>query len=60
MKFNKDIRKEIGKQCGICRNNFIAWLTSLNFNGEREGNIKSQVYNYCPACRVFEKRIRRR
>jgi hypothetical protein len=60
MKFNKNTIKEIGKQCGVCRSNFSAWLTTFNFEGERENNIKSQVYNYCPACRVFETRIRRK
>lgn len=60
MKYNEDTKKEIIKQCNVCRGNIMAWLTSVNFDQEKECGVKSHLYNYCPACRVFEKRLRKK
>lgn len=59
MNYNRNTKKEIEKACNLCKGNFFAWLTTLNYEKEKEENVKNHMHNYCPACRVFEKRIKK-
>jgi hypothetical protein len=55
MKYNKSSIKKIEKECTLCRDSFVVWLTTLNFDRDKEENIKKSIYNHCPSCRVLEK-----
>lgn len=59
MKYNKETKKEIQKTCNLCKGNFFAWLTTLNYERDKEENVRRHMYNYCPACKVFDKRIKK-
>ncbi|MDD2731949.1 MAG: hypothetical protein PHI53_02005 [Candidatus Pacebacteria bacterium] len=47
--------KEAEKECDTCRNSFIVWLSSLNFEPEKEEEIKAHFLNHCPKCRLVDK-----
>jgi len=54
MKYNRKTIKKIEKDCNLCQNSFTVWLSTLNFDREREENIKEHLYNHCPSCKVVE------
>lgn len=54
MKYNQKTIQKIEKDCNLCKANFMVWLMTLNFDEEKEENIKEHLYNYCPSCRVLE------
>ncbi|MDD4897736.1 MAG: hypothetical protein PHH17_03550 [Candidatus Pacebacteria bacterium] len=35
--------------------NFNAWLSTLNYDKDKEEAVQSRLYNYCPVCLVSEK-----
>lgn len=55
MKYNKQTISKIERNCNLCRGNFLVWLTTFNFDQEKERNIKEHIYNYCPACKIVDK-----
>lgn len=55
MKFNPKNTKKIERDCNLCRSNFAVWLTTLNFDREKEENIKQHIHNHCPSCRFLRK-----
>jgi len=55
MKYNKKSIERINNDCNTCRNNFMVWLSILNFGREKEDNIRKHIYNHCPPCKIFDK-----
>ncbi len=53
MKKNKK-HKLVRKECISCKNNLFAWLSSMNYDNDKEEAIKKNIYNYCPICIVAE------
>ncbi|MDD2913658.1 MAG: hypothetical protein WCZ99_01950 [Candidatus Paceibacterota bacterium] len=47
--------KNIKKECNLCMANFNAWLSTLNYDKDKEEAVQSRLYNYCPVCLVSEK-----
>lgn len=54
MKKIKKSYKSLKKECNICRSNLEAWLSSFNYNSNKEEAIKSNINNYCPVCITSE------
>lgn len=54
MKKIKKTYKSIAKECNICVNGLNAWLSSLNYDSNKEEAIKKNIYKYCPICIVSE------
>ncbi len=38
------------KECIKCKNSLAAWLSSLNYDKDKEEAIRENSYNYCPVC----------
>ena len=58
MKNTKNIKKNyksIKKECNSCKANLTAWLSSLNYDKNKEEAMKDNFHNYCPVCIVSEK-----
>ena len=55
MKYNKETIQKIKKDCNVCRGSFYAWMNVLNYNKDKENNIKNHFYNHCPPCKIADK-----
>ncbi|MFH1656511.1 MAG: hypothetical protein ABH956_01920 [Candidatus Nealsonbacteria bacterium] len=56
MHYNKGTIKKIKNDCNLCKSNFLVWLSTLNFEKEKEDGIRRHLNNHCPSCRLCEKR----
>jgi hypothetical protein len=54
-KKNINNEKNSEKKCQLCRAGFDVWLSTLNFNPEREEKIRAHFSRYCPDCGLSEK-----
>ncbi len=43
----------INKKCQFCKAGFEVWLSTLNFNSEREERIREHFLKYCPECQLL-------
>lgn len=55
MKKSKLSYKSLKRECNLCKASFDAWLSTLNYDNDREEALKERVHNYCPICLVPEK-----
>lgn len=44
----------IKKECNTCKNSLNAWLSSLNYDNNKEEAIKNNIYKYCPICIISD------
>lgn len=46
----------INKKCQFCKAGFEVWLSTLNFNFEREERIREHFLKYCPECQLLDEK----
>lgn len=52
-KKEKKYRTEI--TCLECKAKFDIWLVNANFDSDVEEKVRKRFYNYCGACKEYEK-----
>ena len=52
-KKEKNYRTEI--TCLKCKAKFDIWLVNANFDSDVEEKVRKRFYNYCGACKEYEK-----
>ena len=58
MKKLKTGYKAIKRECNLCKAGFQAWLSSLNYDNNKEEAMRERIHNYCPICLVSERNRR--
>lgn len=56
IKKNAKNKESLNKKCQLCKAGFDIWLSTLNFNPEREEKIRAHFSKYCPDCDLSEEK----